>query len=220
MNKVSITTNQGVYLDKEIIKQYYEAVSEAMCCNGFLMKDFAANYPGAYKHLGAVHRKRTAIRQSIEAMREITKDLYFGTLTYNKAKDKNKITTKRKQAFTVLNRLFEYVVLVEEFGETGNRYHIHFVGMFRPGKTFADFTSAWHSRQNLRMLGNGENVAQYLCKYFTKDLPRVRRNKGLVRLTDKYNRARILSRCFKSEQSFKPEFACKNYHFINALDEL
>lgn len=220
MHNNSITTVQGVYLDKVIIKQYYEAVSEAMCCNGFPMKDFAAKYPEAYKHLGAVHRKRTAIRSSIEAMREISKDLYFGTLTYNKAKDVNKITTKRKEAFKILNSLFEYVVLVEEFGESGSRYHIHFVGMFRHGKTFADFTKVWHSRQNLRALARGENVAQYLCKYFTKDLPRVRRNKALVHLTDKYKRARILSRLFPSEKSFVPESVCKNYHFINALDEL
>lgn len=213
-----IITNEGVCLNKKILSEYYEAVGDAMCCDTFPMKVFAERYPEAYKHLSAVHRKRATIKRSIEAMRELTEDLYFGTLTYNKVKDSNKITTKRKEAFNTLNRLFEYVVLVEEYGESGNRYHIHFVGMFRVGKTFADFTSAWHSRQNLRVLASGENVAQYLCKYFTKDLPRVRRNKSLVRLEKAFSSARHLAKLFPS--SFDTETACLNYHFINAIDEL
>ena len=120
-----------------------------------------------------------------------------------------------------LNELFEYVLLVEEYGHDNGRYHIHFLGVFKLDHDFESFKRTRnHSRQELRLVKTREKVAQYLCKYLVKDLPRIRRNKKLVALAREYHKAKSLQRNFKDVEEFSPVVRCRNYHFISALDEV
>jgi len=212
-----MTTFEKVDIDKDIVKEYYEAVHYAVWDDYFPMKQFKEKYPNEYRHFSAVHRKRVLINSNVEAMKTLKSALYFGTLTYDSKKDRNSIEYKRKEAFAYLNSLFEFVLLVEEYGEENGRYHVHFVGNFRENKTFNDFIKGWHSRQNLRLLREDENISQYLCKYISKQLPRIRRNKRLVALERVYNQKKALKRTFPSlyEQSMN-----KNIFLITAFDEL
>ena len=182
-----------------LLKEYYKAMSEACnYANYDLLEDFRKEHSKEFSFLNQIHQKRTNVNRNIEAMKYLSKPLYFGTLTFNTKKDKNKIVCKRKEAFLKLNKLFEALLLVEEFGENKGRYHIHFVGVFRYNCDFDDFRKCWHSRQNLEKVENDKNVGQYLVKYVCKDVPRLRRNKGLIRLEKAYSRGKRLQRNFPS----------------------
>jgi len=217
--KESVTDSNKALLDKSIINLYYKAVEASLYEDFECMKEFMRQYPLEYKRFSAVHRKRVVIRESISAMKTISDKIYFGTLTFNNAKNLNKLVCKRKEAFKKLNAEFEYVLLVEEYGEDNGRYHIHFLGVFRQDHCFDSFIRAWsHSRQNLRLLHEHENVSQYLCKYLVKDLPRVRRNKALVSLARAYHSAKSLQRYFPNVKEFSPKIKCNGVAFINAID--
>lgn len=148
------------------------------------LKIFKRDYDKEYKFFSRVARQRATIMKCVKAMKVISTEIYFGTLTYKHDKDKNKEETKRKEAFEFLNSEFKYFVLVEENGEDNGRYHIHFVGVFRLDHNFNSFINGWHSRQNLEKLrlDNVGYVAHYMCKYLAKDTPRVRKNKNLIQL--------------------------------------
>lgn len=189
---------EQVCLTREIVDKYYEAMR---CANEYFlqpMKEFAKEYPLEFKRLNSVHRKRVAVKSNIEAIQCLHDELYFGTLTYDNMKDRNQIDSKRKEAFKFLNSLFEYVLLVEEYGEDKGRYHVHFVGNFKENKTFNDFVQGWHSRQNIKRVKEPIEVCRYLCKYLAKQIPRIRRNRRLVALEKAYHKAKPLKRTFKS----------------------
>jgi len=219
--KESVILSPGVVLDETIIKEYYEAVRFGTFDDFYPMEVFKKKYPSQCRHLEAVHRRRVVIRESLEAMKIISEKVYFGTLTFNNEKNENKVKTKRREAFMKLNELFEYVLLVEEYGHDNGRYHIHFLGVFKLDHDFESFKTVWnHSRQELRLVKTHEKVAQYLCKYLVKDLPRIRRNKKMVALAREYHKAKSIQRYFKDVKEFDPEVRCRNYHFISILDEV
>lgn len=207
--------NEKINISFEIVNKYYEALRYSNEYFNELLEKFIKEYPEEYKHLNKIHHKRCIIRDNLEALKSTGNKIYFGTLTYNEDKDLNEEETKRKEAFMFLNSLFEFVLLVEEYGEDNGRYHCHFLGTFKEGKTFEDFRK-WHSRQNLQEVQlneevkknyfkeednekeNGEKkVIQYLCKYVSKQIPRIRRNKGLIRLEKAYKKAKPLKKTFK-----------------------
>ena len=187
---------EQVDISKDIVKEYYEAMRYANEYFDDPMKEFIKKYPLEFRRLNAVHHKRVLINSNVEAMKTLKSVLYFGCLTYDNKKDRNKIECKRKEAFAYLNSLFEFVLLVEEYGEENGRYHVHFVGNFKENKTFNDFVNGWHSRQNLRVLRENEKISQYLCKYLSKQLPRIRRNKKLIQLERAYHKHKRLKRTF------------------------
>lgn len=190
--------NEQLNLTKEVVNQYYEAMRYANEYFNEPLKEFALKYPLEYKHLCAVHRKRVLVNSNVSAMRLLKEDVYFGTLTYDETKDQNSIKIKRREAFRFLNSLFEFVLLVEEYGEDKGRYHVHFVGNFYEGKGFNDFVNGWHSRQNIELVKDDKKVSRYLCKYLCKQLPRIRRNKRLVALESQYRKKRGLDKSFPS----------------------
>lgn len=181
---------------KKILNEYYVAMREANFYDLRYLADFKRNYPNEYKFFNSVHCKRVKVNNCVSAMASLGRPVYFGTLTFNKTKDKNKRSTKRKEAFMKLNKLFRYVLLVEELGEEKGRYHIHFVGVYKDNYGFEDFKSLWHSRQNIELIKNGDKVGNYLVKYMTKQLPRVRRNKALIGLEREYKKGRRMDIAF------------------------
>lgn len=215
---VSSASSKALLISKDIVKLYYNCVHQASLGEYEAMKQFQREYPSVYKRFNAIHRKRTRIKHSISAMKVVAPKVYFGCLTFNEEKDANKISTKRREAFKDLNSIFEYVLLIEELGSKKERYHVHFLATFKEGKNFQDFRRIWHSRQNLRELQENENVSQYMCKYLSKDLPRIRCNKALVRLEKAYKLGLLMER--DHFDSLGTEFQCKKIHFVNAFDLL
>ena len=218
MNNVSVSTAKVLLINKDIVKEYYECV-RASCFGEYeAMKQFQKKYPLQYSRFQAVHRKRTRIKSCIGAMKIVSNEIYFGTLTFNDSKNENKRSTKRKEAFKKLNALCEYVVLIEEFGEKNGRYHIHFIATLKKGENFHSFRRIWHSRQNLRLLQDNENVAQYMCKYLSKDLPRVRCNKPLVALEKAYKRGVVMER--DKFYDLGTKYQVQKTHSLNVFDLL
>lgn len=216
MKNVVSSTEEVLLLNQSVIREYYNAVRMSSLGEYDFMKDFQRMHPLEFRRFSAVHRKRTRIKHCIAAMKIISEEVYFGTLTFNERKNVNKIQTKRKEAFKKLNAIFEYFVLVEEFGEENGRFHVHFIGTFKEDHNFNDLRRIWHSRQNLRKLRDNENVSQYLCKYMSKDLPRVRCNKPLVRLEKGYKSGLLMER--DKFMTLGTEYQCKKIHFVNAFD--
>lgn len=216
MEQVVVSTEKVLLINKNVIKEYYNAVRMSSLGEYDVMKDFQRMHPLEFRRFNAVHRKRTRIKHCIASMKIISDEVYFGTLTFNERKNYNKIETKRKEAFKRLNALFEYFVLIEELGEENGRYHIHFLGTFKEDHNFQDFQRVWHSRQNLRKLQDNENVSQYMCKYLSKDLPRIRCNKALVRLEKAYKDGLLMER--DHFDTLGTEYQCKKVHFMNAFD--
>lgn len=184
----------------DLLKQYYKAMHMAYdFANYDLLEDFRKSFPKEFSFLNKVHKRRTDVNLSIKVMQDfLAKPLYFGTLTFNKGKDKNKVASKRKEAFIKLNKLFECFLLVEEYGEKSGRYHLHFIGVFKEGFGFDNFKRFWHSRQNLEKVDDPKRAGQYLVKYVCKEVPRLRRNKNLIRLENAYKKGKRLQKNFPS----------------------
>lgn len=181
---VKITKQSTKEVDFKLLKSYYEAVKEDINLNPYDLQEFKKAHPFEFSFFSCVSRKRKAVKSNLETLERLGRPLYFGTLTYNNEKDCNTQAYKRKEAFKALNDCFEYFLLVEEFGEENERYHIHFVGVFKLGLSFDDFVRSWHSRQNLEKVHDIAKTTAYLVKYVSKELPRIRRNKNLVKLDE------------------------------------
>lgn len=171
----------------DIVGLYVEAVKSASRYDEFdKLEVFKSLYPEEYKRFSKISRLRGEIRKTIESMEALSESIYWGTLTFKDEKNKNTIKTKREEAFEKLNSVFKFVLLVEEYGETNGRYHIHFISSFKEGKDFNDFKRCWHSRQQLQVLSSEDKIDKYLIKYLSKDIPRIRRNKNLSGLVARY----------------------------------
>lgn len=154
---------------------------------------FRKEHPIEYPLINGMYHKRQIVRRNIQCMVDTSKkDVYFGALTFDNEHDKSEIVNKRKQAIRFLNEMFSLWMCVEEYGEKHGRYHVHYIGVFRFDKGFEDFIHGWHSRQDIQRIGydkplneiskDVKKVARYLCNYVVKEVPRLRRNKTLVKV--------------------------------------
>lgn len=184
--KVEMDASQKeAFYNQEIRQRYFNAVRDMVKYEEYdALCDFKREYPEQFAFFQKVHRLRHEINKDLDAMKLVCDKVYFGTLTFDDAHDKNKVETKRKDAFEKLKSIFKYVLLVEENGGVNGRYHIHFLASFTNDHNFDSFKSLWHSRQNLKEV-NDDNVGKYLVSYVVKDLPRLRRNRLLVHLRKK-----------------------------------
>lgn len=171
-------------LNEEVKNAYFNALYNQQNGSNASMMLFKNEFPKEFALINGAYHKRAKIRENIKAMQEVG-TVYFGTLTFDNEKDKNKEVTKRKECWSFLNSLFSCLLLVEEHGEKNGRYHVHFVGIFKSDKHFKEFRQ-WHSRQNLEIVKKVQKVVNYICDYVVKDLPRIRRNKPLIKLCNEY----------------------------------
>lgn len=211
-------SNSDLSLNKKLINTYYQCLENTLYGCVRDLEWFKNNFPNDFKRINSIHIKRSEIRKCYESMKTVSEKVYFGTLTFNVKKDLNKVTSKRKEAFTKLGKLFEYFLIVEEYGETNTRrYHIHFIGTLKFGKSFDDFRKVWrHSRQNLELVRNSKKACSYLAKYSSKQAPRLRRNKALVRLEKAYKAGKHMEHAgFKS---LGAQYQCAKAHAITIFD--
>lgn len=173
-------------ITEQIRSEYFNALYNQQFGNNEPMKRFKGSFPNEYRLINNVYHARTKLLHDIGIMKRLSNNsIYWGTLTYNEDKDKNLIKSKRKEAEKHLNELFCLWVMVEEFGTDNGRYHIHFIGVFKFGKTFNDFFQ-WHSKKDIEKVYNARKVARYLCDYMTKQMPRIRRNKNMIKYSKEY----------------------------------
>ena len=122
--------------------------------------------------------------------------IYWGDLTFNDEEDKKDIKTKRKQVQRYLDKFFKLYLYVEELGEEGGRFHIHYLGILRDYNIkFDDLYSAWHSYSSCECLYKYYDVKKrikYLTKYVVKQVPRIHMSSRSILLTKQYKRYKHL----------------------------
>lgn len=105
-----------------------------------------------------------------------------------------------------------------KLGTEKERYHIHGFLVFKLGKGFEDFRE-WHSRQRLSLLDSKAKVSKrvyYVTNYMTKDVPRIRRSKTMVKLCDCYtkNKGLIRNGFLSTAKSSMIDCVAKNFNFF------
>lgn len=177
-------------VSQEQRNEYFNALYNQQNGNSEPMKRFKEKNECLYRIINAMYHKRVKVLKDIRVMREVScNKVYFGSLTFNEVKDKNQEKTKRKEVFSFLNTIFLCFLVVEEYGEENGRYHCHYVGIFKDNKTFEDLFS-WHSREDIQRVKSDRAVARYLCNYIVKQVPRIRRNKTLIKISKDMQKCR------------------------------
>lgn len=191
-------------LTKEIMNEWFTALmnDSAHMDNSSTMA-FKAAHSDIYYYLHSFYRLRHDLNEDIELMCSVGPCHWF-TLTFDNKRDKSLVSSKRKAATRFLNDIFLLYEMVEEYGEDNGRYHIHGFGVYRDGKGFKDFVK-WPCRTKIQDLckRNLKKKVMYLTKYAVKSLPRRRRSKNLVFLSNKH-------KTFKGEKfGFESCYNCK-----------
>lgn len=185
-------------VSEEVKKEWFEALSkDSLFLTNQYTKAFREKHEDLYCLFHSFYRLRVELNKDIESM-SCVGDIQWFTLTFDNKHDKSMITSKRKSATRFLNDLFLCYVMVEEYGEDNNRYHIHGFGVYRDNKSFVDFRK-WYSRQKIETM-NGDKARKkikYLTNYMVKALPRLRRSKNMVFLRNRYIKAKHMKTNFK-----------------------
>lgn len=175
-------------------KEWVDALSkDSLFLTNQYTKAFREKHESVYRLFHSFYRLRVELKKDVESMLFVGAIQWF-TLTFDNKHDKNMIATKRKQATRFLNDLFLCYVMVEEYGEDNNRYHIHGFGVYRDNKTFEDFRK-WSSRQKIETLDNSKahKKIKYLTNYMVKAIPRLRRSKNMCYLRNRFDSANKLT---------------------------
>lgn len=180
-------------VSQELRTEYFNALYNQQNGNNEPMKRFRSAHYDLYKIINAMYHKRVKVLKDIQVMREVScNKVYFGALTFNDLKDKNQEETKRKEVFRFLNTIFLCFLVVEEYGKESGRYHCHYVGIFKDNKSFDDLYK-WHSREDCQRVKSARSVARYLCNYIVKQVPRIRRNKNLIKVSKEMQKSAYFS---------------------------
>lgn len=181
-------------VSEEIKKEWYDALSkDSLFLTNKYTKEFRERHEDLYCLFHSFYRLRVELKKDVESMRFIG-DVQWLTLTFDNKHDKNMIATKRKQATRFLNELFLCYVMVEEYGEDNNRYHIHGFGVYRDNKSFEDFRK-WPSRQKIETMNEvkARKKIKYLTNYMIKSIPRLRRSKNMCFIRNRFDSANKLN---------------------------
>lgn len=188
-------------IDERIIKEYAIAKEDIMFWNDTLRYDrFKNDYPTEYRLFSSMDRKHRAVLDTFKAMLYLNEPIYWITLTFNNEKDINTVKYKKETAERFLKDISPIYLMIEEYGEDNNRYHIHGFIIFKYGKGFQDFRK-WHSRQKIiqiKTFKKGMKRVSYLTNYVTKDVPRLRRSRQCSKLYNFYKSIKKLRYNFKS----------------------
>lgn len=176
-------------LSNELLDKYYSCLRSSVEFNNHApMQRFKEEHKQEFLYINNCYAKRVKIAKCCEALKHYKQDIFFGALTFDEKHDKSTIRNKRVQAQKHLNNCFACWVMVEEYGEENGRYHIHFFGVYKRGKTHNDFHSGWHSIANIKPLKHKD--IRYVTDYTSKQCPRVRQSKSMLELVRNYKKAR------------------------------
>ena len=174
-------------MDKQIIKEYENALFWAQNGDSRILDLFVCEHPTEYRLISAMYRKRVAINDTLLALGYLNRPVYWFTLTFNNDRDALLVETKRKYAQTFLSNISIAYLMVEEYGEDNGRYHIHGFLIFNKDNDFRSFVK-WPSRQKIQELTPNlyKKKVRYLTKYAVKSVPRLRRSKVASLLYTEY----------------------------------
>ena len=168
-----------IVINEDILKEWTSAQISASYGHYQGLALFKSKHPDEFKHLQSMSSKRKEIITAIDIM-SCLGVVHWITLTFDNESDCYKESTKRKQAWQLLNKYCGAVLMVEEYGEMKGRYHIHALATWKNNDIkYQDFYSEWSSRSSIECLEKWQykKKAKYLTKYVVKDVPRLRRNK-------------------------------------------
>lgn len=186
-------------LTEDIKREWFHAIAlDSINLNNEHTKAFKCLHLEEYNLLHSFYRLRHDLNADIELMSAVGSCHWF-TLTFDNKRDKSLVSSKRKAATRFLNDVFLLYEMVEEYGEDKGRYHIHGFGVFREDKGFKDFIK-WPCRTKLQNLNksNLKKKVKYLTKYAVKSLPRRRRSKNLVYLSNRMKKVNGSKHIFES----------------------
>lgn len=172
------------YKDFDTLVRFFKWSVQMEHANWHLPLDlFRKMFPQHYSYINSMLHKRVNVKKCIEFMMYVAEDkLYFGDFTWNTEYDGMEEKNKRRQVVNYMNQYFEYWMLVEEHGTLNTmRYHVHYVGLMKKNKTRKELKENWHSFSKCKPVKTSRGVARYLCDYTTKQVPRIRRNKPLIK---------------------------------------
>lgn len=189
---------------KAIFEEWEKALSEYYRFgDDNAISKFANKYSDDYNILRRMNLKRIAVKDTIEPLFMVGEDVYWFTLTFNNRKDINSVEWKRKEAQKFLGSIAPLYLMVEEYSENRTkRYHIHGFCIRKYSLTEDEFFNEfrkWHSRQNIRLYKDIKQClkrVRYITKYIVKDIPKIRRSKGMSKLFNYYKSIKKLRSSF------------------------
>lgn len=188
-----------VELTNELLREWSHALlSNSGGCNNLATERFKAQHGEVFRYLHSFYRLRCELNADLMLLSSLGFEIQWFTLTFDNKRDKSLVSSKRKSATRFLNSLFLCYLIVEEYGEDNQRYHIHGFGVYRDQKSFDDFRK-WPCRQKIETLPIAKlrTKIKYLTKYAVKSLPRLRRSRGMSLLHKTHKRYKRLKNGFK-----------------------
>lgn len=158
----------------------------------YALDKFKEWFPKMFHDMQAILNKRTLIKRDIAIMKEVSKRVVFGALTFSDSNLSVNEKNMRKKAQRYLDKTLSAYEIIEEHGQVNTeRYHIHFLGILRDNLTYIEFHNGWEDFTFIEAVKNGKydlkKVSKYLCDYVLKQVPSIRRNKTMLELIKKYN---------------------------------
>lgn len=178
---------------EELKREYFNALYNLQDGNNEPMAIFKNSHRELFDRVNKNYHKRKAIRENVFAMRMVSSELYCGSLTFDQVHDPQSEETKRKQARRHLDKYMQCYLYVEEYGEDNGRYHIHFIGVLDYGITYKEFYNNWHSRVEMSRVKKIKSAVNYLTDYVSKQAPRIRRNKKMMYIFNRYKKSKMWS---------------------------
>lgn len=186
LNAYEIEVNSGI---EDVKLLYLQALYNLINGNNEPMNRFKLLHRDYYDLANKNYHKRKIIRENIYAMKMISKNVVWGSLTFDEDHDKQSEKTKRQQVLRHLNKYLVCYLFVEEYGEENGRYHVHFIGVIKNNVLYLDFINAWHSRCEIEKMYSVKQACNYLTDYVSKQAPRIRRNKELIKVFNHYKKS-------------------------------
>lgn len=175
---------------EELKREYFNALYNQQNGNNEPMKAFRLSHFELYSTVNAMYHKRKVLRENIECMKSLSSGaVCFGALTYDNEHDLATEENKRRQATRYLDKCFKLYLFVEEYGDDKNRYHIHYIGILKRNLTYLEFLNGWHSRAQIEKVISTKRAINYLTDYVVKQVPRIRRNKRLIKTFNDYKKS-------------------------------
>lgn len=202
----------------EITEEQYQEWKNAVLCaqssNSYGLKIFKDKYPDLYRHMMSMLNKRTKISNTLKAFMSVCPFVYWGDLTFNEEEDIKELGAKRKQVRRFLDKFFKVYLYVEELGEEGERWHVHYLGLLKEGVKYDEMRSHWHSFIQIECLYKYYEVKKkikYVTKYAVKQVPRIHMNTRAIQLCKDYKR---------HKRWLNLGFNCFKTQYFNAISDL
>lgn len=169
---------------------YFYCLRERNNGNYYALDCFKKWFPVKFYEMQSILNKRTLIKRDLEIMKAVSNRVVFGALTFSDSNYLDNETNMKRKAQRYLDKCLSAYEIIEEHGEEKGRYHVHYLGILQEGLTYIDFHNGWEDYTYIEAVKNSKKdikkVSKYLCDYVVKQVPRIRRNKLLLKVINLY----------------------------------